>query len=233
MVTAHGRRPALDWGHATEFEDIAGDVAIVGIGETAYTKASGRTAREIGGEAAERAIADCGLDPGDIDGLTYNAAFADFDVAAFHEHFGTSHDVWSSPWGGGMSWAGTAPALAAGSDRTRRGPPRAQRVPGRVGHAAVVDDRRPGRGAREPVAEAEPRGADGVLPPTRLLRVDHAPAHARVRDDDRAVRRDRGRVPAQRQPQSRRGDAREADGPGRLPRRPRCWPTRCACSTRA
>ena len=102
-----------DWGHATGFDDIGGDVAIVGIGETAYTKASGRTAREIGAEAAERAIADCGLEPSDIDGLTYNAAFADFDVAAFHEHFGTSHEMWSSPWGGGMSWAGTAPYLAA------------------------------------------------------------------------------------------------------------------------
>ncbi len=102
-----------DWGHATEFDDIAGHVAIVGIGETAYTKASGRSARDIGAEAAERAIADCGLQPGDIDGLTYHAAFADFDVAAFHEHFGTSHEMWSSPWGGGMSWAGTAPYLAA------------------------------------------------------------------------------------------------------------------------
>jgi acetyl-CoA acetyltransferase len=106
---------APDWGHATEFDDIAGDVAIVGIGETAYTKASGRRAREIGAEAAERAIADCGLEPSEIDGLTYNAAFADFDVSAFHEHFGTSHDMWSSPWGGGMSWAGTAPYLAAGA----------------------------------------------------------------------------------------------------------------------
>jgi acetyl-CoA acetyltransferase len=106
---------APDWGHATEFDDIAGDVAIAGIGETAYTKASGRTAREIGAEAAERAIADCGLAPSDVDGLTYSAAFADFDVAAFHDHFGTSHEMWSSPWGGGMSWAGTAPALAAGA----------------------------------------------------------------------------------------------------------------------
>lgn len=110
---------APDWGHATAFDDIAGEVAIVGIGETEYTKASGRTAREIGAEAAERAIADCGLTPGDIDGLTYNAAFADFDVAAFHEHFGTGHEMWSSPWGGGMSWAGTAPYLAA--EAIRRG----------------------------------------------------------------------------------------------------------------
>jgi acetyl-CoA acetyltransferase len=102
-----------DWGHATEYDDINSEVAIAGIGETAYTKASGRTAREIGAEAAERAIADAGLEPSDIDGLTYNGAFADFDVAAFHEHFGTSHEMWSSPWGGGMSWAGTAPYLAA------------------------------------------------------------------------------------------------------------------------
>jgi acetyl-CoA acetyltransferase len=102
-----------DWGHATEFDDINGAVAIVGIGETLYTKASGRTAKEIGVEAAERAIEDAGLNPRDIDGLTYSGAFADFDVAAFHEHFGTSHEMWSSPWGGGMSWAGTAPYLAA------------------------------------------------------------------------------------------------------------------------
>ncbi len=102
-----------DWGHAPDLEDVAGEVAIVGIGETAYTKASGRTAREIGAEAAERAIADAGLEPRDIDGLTWSGAFADFDAAAFHEHFGTSHDLWTSPWGGGMAWAGTAPHLAA------------------------------------------------------------------------------------------------------------------------
>jgi acetyl-CoA acetyltransferase len=104
---------SADWGHATELDDISGQVAIAGIGETAYTKASGRTAREIGAEAAERAIADAGLEPVDVDGLTWNGAFADFDAAAFHDHFGTSHDLWTSPWGGGMTWAGTAPYLAA------------------------------------------------------------------------------------------------------------------------
>jgi acetyl-CoA acetyltransferase len=102
-----------DWGRSVELDDVSGRVAIAGIGETAYTKASGRTAREIGAEAAERAIADAGLRPEDIDGLTYNGAFDDFDEAAFHEHFGTSHDLWASKWGGGMTWAGTAPHLAA------------------------------------------------------------------------------------------------------------------------
>jgi acetyl-CoA acetyltransferase len=104
-----------DWGHTTALDDVSGRVAIAGIGETAYTKASGRTAREIGCEAAERAIADAGLQPHDIDGLTYSGAFPDFDVAAFHEHFGTRHEIWSSPWGGGMAWAATAPYLAAGA----------------------------------------------------------------------------------------------------------------------
>src|SRR6478735_6864305 len=102
-----------DWGHASDFDDVRGHVAIAGIGETEYTKASGRTAREIGIEAAERAIADAGLEPRDIDGLTWSGAFADFDVDVFREHFGTTHDVWTSPWGGGMAWAATAPYLAA------------------------------------------------------------------------------------------------------------------------
>ncbi len=106
---------AADWGHAAELDDVNGEVAIVGIGETDYTKASGRTAAQIGAEAAERAIADAGLEPRDVDGLTFSGAFADFGVAEFHAHFGTDHDMWSSPWGGGMAWAGTAPYLAAGA----------------------------------------------------------------------------------------------------------------------
>jgi acetyl-CoA acetyltransferase len=111
---------AADWGHATALDDVSGQVAIAGIGETAYTKASGRTAREIAAEAAERAIADAGLRPADIDGLTFSGAFADFDVASFHEHFRTDHEMWSSPWGGGMAWAATAPYLAAGAIAGRK-----------------------------------------------------------------------------------------------------------------
>ena len=108
-----------DWGHATELDDVRGAVAIVGIGETEYTKASGRTAREIGIEAAERAIADAGLEPQDIDGLTWSGAFADFDVDVFREHFGTTHEMWTSPWGGGMAWAATAPVPRRAGDPRR------------------------------------------------------------------------------------------------------------------
>ena len=102
-----------DWCYRNPLDDVAGQVAIVGVGETEYSKASGRTAREIGAEAAQRAIADAGLQPSDIDGITYSGTFADFGVAEFHDHFATTHDMWSSPWGGGMAWAGTAPYLAA------------------------------------------------------------------------------------------------------------------------
>jgi acetyl-CoA acetyltransferase len=111
---------APDWGHASDLRDINGEVAIAGIGETAYTKASGRSARAIGAEAVERAITDAGLEPTDIDGITWSGAFADFDATAFHEHFGTDHDLWTSQWGGGMAWAATAPYLAAEAIRERR-----------------------------------------------------------------------------------------------------------------
>ena len=128
--------PVRDWGHASELDDVRGEVAIVGIGETAYTKASGRTAREIGAEAAERAIADAGLGTRPTStGSRGRARSPTSTSAAFHEHFGTTHDLWTSPWGGGMAWAATAPYLAARAIRDGRGPPRAERVPGRVGDA--------------------------------------------------------------------------------------------------
>ncbi len=94
-------------------DDINGKVAIVGIGETEYTKVSGRSVTEIGAKAAERAIEDAGLQPTDIDGLAYSGAFPGFGVPEFHDHFGTSHDMWTTPWGGGMAWAGTVPYVAA------------------------------------------------------------------------------------------------------------------------
>lgn len=113
----------LEWGVANELDDVRGAVAIAGIGEADHSKASGRTAGQIAAQAAERALADAGLKPDDIDGIMY-APFGgpQLDAAAFHQHFGTSHDLWVSPRGGGSVWAGTAPyeatmALRAGHAR--------------------------------------------------------------------------------------------------------------------
>ena len=54
-----------DWGTASEFENIAGQIAIVGVGEADQSKASGRTTLEIAAQAVGRAIADAGLTPKD------------------------------------------------------------------------------------------------------------------------------------------------------------------------
>ena len=104
----------VDWGFAHELEDIAGQVAICGVGEADHTRASGRTAVEVAGQAIERALADAGLAPADVDGIMHVPSFADaFDAAAFRDYFGASHDMWESDRGGGMVWAGTAPHDAA------------------------------------------------------------------------------------------------------------------------
>ena len=86
---------------------------ICGVGESDHTKASGRTVTEIVGSAVERALDDAGLAPTDVDGLMHIPLPEQFDVAAFHAHFGTDHDMWESRAGGGMRWAATAPYEAA------------------------------------------------------------------------------------------------------------------------
>ena len=110
-----------DWGTASDFEDLNGQVAIVGVGESEHTKASGRSDLEIAAEAIEKALNDAGLTPADVDGIMFNrGAGSLFDAAAFHAHFGTKHDIWESDRGGGMGWAGTAPYAAAKAFRNRK-----------------------------------------------------------------------------------------------------------------
>ncbi|HMU90341.1 MAG TPA: hypothetical protein PKC34_01295 [Pseudomonadales bacterium] len=48
---------------------LRGKYAIVGVGETGYTRGSGRTTRSLGTHAIRNAIVDAGLKPSDIDGM--------------------------------------------------------------------------------------------------------------------------------------------------------------------
>ena len=50
-------------------EGLKDKCAIVGVGETKYTRDSGRTELNLAVEAAKMAIADAGLVPEDIDGI--------------------------------------------------------------------------------------------------------------------------------------------------------------------
>ena len=50
--------------------DLSGQAAIVGIGQTEFSKQSGRSELRLAVEAVSAAINDAGLEPQDIDGLT-------------------------------------------------------------------------------------------------------------------------------------------------------------------
>src|SRR5213593_3921667 len=100
---------ATDWSFPSDLEDISGEVAIAGVGEADHTKASGRTTKEIAVQAIERALADAGLAPRDVDGIMYTPFDGQqFNAEDWRTHFGTSHEMWSSTAGGGMVWAGSA-----------------------------------------------------------------------------------------------------------------------------
>jgi acetyl-CoA acetyltransferase len=58
----------------TEQNNLKDAAAVVGIGATEFSKASGRSELRLAVEAVEAAIADAGLEPADIDGMvTYTA----------------------------------------------------------------------------------------------------------------------------------------------------------------
>ena len=54
---------------ATSEKFLRGKYAIVGVGETPYTRGSGTTTRALGTQAVRSAVEDAGLAMGDIDGM--------------------------------------------------------------------------------------------------------------------------------------------------------------------
>ena len=49
--------------------NLVGKYAIVGIGETEYSRGSGRSTRAMGAMAVRRAMDDAGLDSTQVDGM--------------------------------------------------------------------------------------------------------------------------------------------------------------------
>jgi acetyl-CoA acetyltransferase len=89
-----------DWGGLLEPDEPTASAAVVGIGESDHSARSERDVTTIVAQAVERALADAGLRPSDVDGILCSASPDQFDARAFHRHFGTHHDIWESRTGG-------------------------------------------------------------------------------------------------------------------------------------
>jgi acetyl-CoA acetyltransferase len=97
---------------------LTGRAAIAGIGQTEFSKASGRTELQLACEAVRAALDDAGLGAGDVDGLvTFTMDTSDETEVARNLGFGELSMFGRVPFGGGAS-AGTvmhaAMAVATG-----------------------------------------------------------------------------------------------------------------------
>ena len=64
---------------------LSGKAAIVGIGATEFSKESGRSELQLSVEAVRAALADCGLKPRDVDGLTTFTMDTSSEIAVARE----------------------------------------------------------------------------------------------------------------------------------------------------
>jgi len=64
---------------------LSGRAAIVGIGATEFSKASGRSELQLSVEAVRAALADCGLNASDVDGLTTFTMDTSSEIAVARE----------------------------------------------------------------------------------------------------------------------------------------------------
>ena len=64
---------------------LSGASAIVGIGATEFSKHSGRSELQLSVEAVQHALADCGLAPGDVDGLVTFTMDSSSEIAVARE----------------------------------------------------------------------------------------------------------------------------------------------------
>jgi acetyl-CoA acetyltransferase len=77
--------------------------AIVGVGETAYLRRSGRTTRHMAVEAVRNAVADAGLRPSDVDGMLSYMAMDSTMSPTVGADLGMRLDFYMDVMGGGSS----------------------------------------------------------------------------------------------------------------------------------
>jgi len=156
-----------DWGHASDFDDVRSG-RDRGVGETAYTRRRTDGARDRI-EAAERAIADAGLERRTSNGLTWSVR-SDFVVDVFASTSARRTTCESGRWGAD-GVGRDAPYLRPGDPG--RQPRTCSTCSPLRGDAAQRDDRRPGEvHATQSLSRTSKCPSAGSRSPS--LRHDHA-----------------------------------------------------------
>lgn len=93
---------------------VGGKAAIIGIGQTEFSKHAGRSETQLAAEAIRAALDDCGLRPGDVDGLV-SYTIDPVEEIELARSVGLRDLAWSSrvPYGGGGSQGVVLHAAAA------------------------------------------------------------------------------------------------------------------------
>ena len=169
---------------------LGGAAAIVGIGQTEFSKAAGRSETQLASEAIVAALADAGLTTDDVDGFV-SYTIDPVEETELVRALGTPEIRWSSrvPYGGGGS-QGVLLHAAAASRRRRRGVVVAYRA------IKARSGARFGRAAGEPPSVVVALGHDRESMVLALRRaharivdgVERDPVHAQLRHHERRLR---------------------------------------------
>ncbi len=103
VAATRSRRSAGSGSYSWRVTGLRDKYCIVGVGETSYTRHSGRSTRSMGAEALGKAMADAGLGPDDVDGmLCYHSNDSASSLALAHD-LGSRPDFYMDCSGGGSS----------------------------------------------------------------------------------------------------------------------------------
>jgi len=90
-----------------------GGAVVAGIGRTAFVRRSGRTTLSMAAEAARQALADCGLNPADVDGFTCYSTGDSAGPSRVAHAIGVDDLGWCVPVSGGGNIVSAVVAGAA------------------------------------------------------------------------------------------------------------------------
>ena len=136
---------------STAPKHLRGKYAIVGVGETGYTRGSGCTTRTLGTRAVRAAIEDAGLEPGDVDGMLSYSNNDSTPSPMIAGDLGVRLNFHMDVYGGGSSTealvgiaigvieAGMLPKVEGCLDTLDRGVRKVHIIDGRLRHSLLLE----------------------------------------------------------------------------------------------